>query len=461
MEHRSALIIGGGISGLSAAYYLGRRGISSTVVEKSSRLGGLIGTRRVEDCELELGPDSFIASKGAVQELAAELGIQDRIIASNDAHRRIFIARSGSLQPLPPGMVMMAPANLKAAVRSPFFSTRSKFRFIRELLLRPRRRPADVSVEEFVVDHFGREILETVAEPLLTGVYGGDPAQLSVRSVLPRFVACEERYGSLIRGVRRELGTHGPRQARKGSGSFFLSFKGGMQTLTDTLARNVEKFTRTVTAEAQHVQQIAGGWRVHTSEGLFEAASLILAVPAWAAATMIESLDADTADLLRKISYSSAILTTFVFDRDKLLQVLNGFGFLVPRRERRTIAAATWIGTKFPDRIPANKTAIRTFIVGETALRLKAAPDVSVLSESLKDLRHWMTFAASPLFEHVQHWPDSMPQYSVGHADRVADLRSRLQRFSGLYLCGNAYNGVGIPDCVRLAKDTIEKLGVT
>lgn len=451
MSASDTLIIGGGISGLSTAYYLGRLGIRSTIFEKS-RVGGLIDTQQVQGSELELGPDSFIATKEAVQELAAELGITNRIIPSNDAHRRIFIARHGTLQQLPTGMIMMTPANLSAALRSPFFSLHSKLGFVRELLFRPCRRAKDVTLEQFVVDHFGREVLETVAEPLLTGVYGGDPARLSVASVLPRFLHYEEQFGSLVRAVRRE------QKARKHSASLFLSFDGGMQTLIDALTRAVTNNTTVVHAEAETIERVASGWRLHSPVGVFEAPTVVVALPAWAGARLLASVDAATSQLLGEIPYSSAILTTFVFDRTTFSHPLHGFGFLVPRRERRTIAAATWINTKFPQRIPPDRVAIRAFIVGETALEFAGVPDSAVLEQSLADLKHWMRFDATPVFQGVRRWPESMPQYTVGHKQRIQSLYARLKEHQGLYLVGNAYEGVGIQDCLRLAKAVAAKV---
>lgn len=452
MPETDVVVIGGGISGLTVAYYLGRAGIACTLVEKSARLGGLIATESAEGCDLEAGPDSFIASKIAVQELAASLGIADRIIPSNDARRGILVARHNSLQPLPPGMIMMAPSNVRAALNSGFFSWKTKLRFLRELRFRPQRRQTDVSLGQFVADHFGSEVLATIAEPLLTGVYGGDPGHLSVASVLPRFLGYEEQYGSLIRGVRRE------RKARAQSGSLFLSFDRGMQTLTDCLAERVRKTARVVTADAESIERIAGGWQVRTSAGVVSSSAVVLALPAWAAGKLVAALDAEAASLLGAIPYSSAILATFVFDRAEMADPLDGFGFLVPRAERRTIAAATWINTKFPQRVAANRVAIRVFVVGETALDLASSSDSSVLDACLSDLQRWMQFQAKPLAQLVYRWPNSMPQYTVGHQERIRSLQDRISQHPGLFVSGNAYDGVGIPDSIRLAKQVSERL---
>ena len=227
MTSARVLIVGGGVSGLATAYFLRQQGIRSVVVEKSNRLGGLVRTDRIQGCLLEAGPDSYIATKPALTELARSLGLP--LIGSNDSARRIFIVRRGKLVPLPKGMVMMVPSRLGPALASGLFSFGAKLRFLAELRLSPRERAADISVGELVSDHFGPEVLEYVTNPLLSGVYGGNAAALSARSVLPRFVGYEQRFGSLIRGVRQEANSAAP-------GSLFLSLRDGMQSLVDSLA---------------------------------------------------------------------------------------------------------------------------------------------------------------------------------------------------------------------------------
>ena len=246
-------IIGAGLSGLATSYFLAQHGIRSVLIEKSNRVGGLIQTGCLEGCVLEGGADSYLASKPAVTELARELpGLAEQIIGSNDAARRVFIVRDSKLVPLPRGMVMMVPGNWSSALRSPLFSGETKLRFLKEALARPRIREKDVSVGEFIADHFGPELVDYVAEPLLAGVYGGYSAILSAPSVLPRFVGYERVYGSLIRAVREE------RRHASGS-SLFRSFSGGMQTLTDALAREANVHH----AKAERVESRNGRWRVH------------------------------------------------------------------------------------------------------------------------------------------------------------------------------------------------------
>jgi protoporphyrinogen/coproporphyrinogen III oxidase len=445
-------ILGGGISGLACAWFLSRDGLRPLLIEKSSRLGGLIKTDSIDDCLLEAGPDSFLAAKTSVAELAAQLGIASEVIPSNDAQRRIFIVRHGELAALPPGMVMMAPANLSAALRSPFYSASSKLRFLTELLSRPRHRHADLSIREFVSDHFGAETLDYVTEPLLSGVYGGNAGQLSVQSVLPRFLEYERKYGSLIRAVRHER-AQAPAQT-----SLFQSFRDGMQTLTGALANAIRSETRVLTAEASAVEKTSGGWKISLDGESVETRHLVLGCPAHVNARLLRSSVPALSRELASIPYSSAILVTLVYDRQQLAHPLDGFGFLIPRRERRQIAAVTWVSTKFPSRTPPGLAALRAFLVGDEAVALANETDEDLLRLVRDDLARLMKISAPPKLHTVYRWPDSMPQYVVGHEQRQQKIRQLVNEFPGLHLCGNAYRGVGIPDCVRLASEVAQTI---
>lgn len=450
------IIVGGGVSGLATAYFLGQFGIRSVLFEKSNRLGGLIQTESRDGCLLEAGPDSYLSTKPVVTELAGELpALADQIIGSNDASRRIFVVRSGKLTPFPAGMVMMVPTQLGAALHSDLFSARTKLRCLTETLSGPRIRHGDVSVGEFVRDHFGEQLLNTIAEPLLAGVYGGDSASLSARSVLPRFVACEQKYGSLIRGLRHERRTSPQR------GSLFLSFRDGMQSLTDALTAAIAHHPKFLGAEITGLERSSARWRVHAAGQWIEARHVVLACPAYVSAALLETAAPKAATELRSIPYSSAILATLVYDRPLVGHSLDGFGFLVPQAERRTIAAATWISTKFPSRVRPGLAAIRAFIVAQKANELRNAPEKYIIDLVRADLAEFMGVNASPRLSMVHAWPDSMPQYIVGHEHRCRNIAAALQDEPGLYLAGNAYGGVGIPDCVRLAKETAKQIFLT
>jgi oxygen-dependent protoporphyrinogen oxidase len=446
------LIVGGGISGLSTAYFLSKAGIASTLIEKTNRLGGLIGTDQFEDCMLEAGPDAYLAAKTAATELADELGLRDELIGSQDSQRRIYIARRGQLIPLPSGMAMMVPGDLRAALESELFSFQTKLQFFGEIFYRPRVRVEDVTVQDFVASHFGKELVDWVAEPLLAGVYGGAVEQLSAKSVLPRFWAYEREYGSLIRGVRRE--------SAKGSraGSLFLSFRRGMQQMPDALHNAIRPFTRVIHAEVESIERQPDGWRVRAAGEWLEARELVLACPAHVSARLLQQAAPELASKLSLISYSSALLVTFVYRKTEIRHPLAGFGFLVPRAERKTIAAVTWIHRKFPCRILPSFAALRAFIVDPEATKLLGSQQELVLKLARADLQEFLGIDAEPLYSTFYSYPLSMPQYVVGHEGRVKEISVMVENIRGLSLLGNFFEGVGIPDCVRLARATANRI---
>ncbi|MFL6449264.1 MAG: protoporphyrinogen oxidase [Bryobacteraceae bacterium] len=448
---RDVIIVGAGISGLATAYYLKQLGVGSILIEKSERLGGLIRTDMVEGCELEAGPDSFLASKTAASHLAAELGISDEIIGTNDRYRRTYIAKRGRLVPIPKGMVMMVPGNLQAALSSPLFGLSTKRHLLAEVFLRPRERERDVSVRDFVRDHFGQGMLTYVTEPLLSGVYGGDPAVLSARSVLPKFLGYERQFGSLIRGIRSER-----KPRNEPAKSLFLSFRGGMRTLVDALSREIGSWVRIVSAEATEIAPHKGKWLVRTTTGNTEGQAVVLACPAHVSARLLASCDRPLSSQLAAIPYSSAALVTLLFDRSTFAHPLNGFGFLVPRRERKTIAATTWINTKFPSRIAPDLVGIRAFVVDPEATREHDTPPGELVAKCLRDLEKLMGVRQSPIYSSVTSWPHSMPQYVVGHHERILNIGGLAAGHPGLYLSSNYLTGVGIPDCIERAQ-TIAK----
>ena len=447
------LIIGGGISGLATAYYVRQQGLSAALIEGSKRLGGLIGTETISGCRLEMGPDSWIASKTAVADLARSIpGLSEQIIGSNDAQRRIFVVKDGQLTPLPHGMVMMVPGEWGSALRSPLFDRSTKLGFLSEYCQRPRTRREDVTIAEFVKDHFDETMLEYVTEPLLSGVYGGQAGKLSARSVLPRFVEYEQKYGSLIRAVRRELRLA---KQQKHRGSLFRSFRHGMQTLVDTLSDVLEADeVRIIHGPAASVEPVAGGrWRVRMRDSFEEARQVVIACPASRAAALVNRFSPQLADELCAIPHSSAITVMTGFRRGAVGHALNGFGFLVPRRERKTLAACTWLNTKFPTRVAPEYAVLRSFLVDRDADELMLAPDEELIDTVCGELKNLMGVTARVEFFTVNRWPHSMPQYVVGHQARWHRIEEQLRNDPGLHLVGNAYDGVGIPDCVRLAKE--------
>lgn len=426
-------IVGGGISGLSCAYYLQRAGAEAVVFDPTP--GGLIGTVQVEGCILETGPESWLGSKPWAEQLIRELGLGDQIAGSNDAQRRTYVLRDGRMIPLPEGLQMVVPTRLTPVISTELFGWSTKFLMAREIFHNPRTWP-DRSVSEFVTDHFGHEAVEYLAEPLLAGVYGGSPDALSAVSVLPKFVEYEQRFGSVVVGALRE------KRSRAGE-SVFKSMRNGMGTLIDALRERA-----TVTEARVESIQPEDGWAIFAQGEWHQFDRVVLCCGANHAARLVAPIDERAGELLAEIPYTGSAIWTFGYRVQDIPHALDAFGFLVPKPERETIMACTWVATKWLGRVPEGKSVLRCFSTDPNATE----------EEMRKDLRRLMGVVAEPLFAICNRWPDTMPQYTVGHTLRIAEIEGRAAAITGLYLAGNAYHGIGIPDCVRSARQAADRI---
>jgi len=448
-------IVGGGISGLSAAYYLAKAGVPSTIVEARPRLGGVIQTAHVAGCVIEGGPDSFLSMKPAAMELIREVGLADEVVGSNDHLRITYVWKGGRLVPLPDGLQLMVPTKLVPLLTTRLLTWPTKFRMGMELFHPPGRHPEDQSVAEFVTSHYGAEAVDYLAEPLLSGIYGGSPSALSITSVLPRFVELEAKYGSLTKGVLAELKAN-KAQAKKLP--LFRTLKGGLAQLTETLAARVEGHATILHRRAVAVERTGGGFRIRLEDGSLECAQLILACEAHNAAILARNLDPSLADLLAGIPYSSSMTVALAFPDSAFPKPLAGFGFLVPKRERRRLVACTWVGTKFSHRVPAGTTLLRCFLGGMDDAGILSESDDAVTATVVRELHEIVGFDAPPNFSRIFRWPRSMAQYTVGHPRRLGEIEARCAAIPGLQLIGNAYTGIGIPDCIRMGKQAAESI---
>jgi protoporphyrinogen/coproporphyrinogen III oxidase len=446
-------IIGGGISGLSAAFALEKRKLAGApleyaLFESAPRLGGVLVTERVDGCLVEAGPDSFLTEKPWASDLCREVGLGDQLIGSNDADRITYILTNGKLLAIPDGLMFMVPTRITTTALSPLFSARTKLQIAREWLQPPRKAGADESVASFVERHYGAEMVDRLADPLLTGVYGGEASQLSVRAVLPRFVEMESTYGSLGRAMqatRKKVGHASKDPARP----LFTTLKDGMQQLVDAVVSSLPASALNAKSPVQRVQQENGGWVVSAGYASDEFEAVIMAVPAHAAADLLTVTNQDLSSELRGIPYTSSVTVTLGYDRSVRAALPPGFGFLVPRSEGWRMIAATFVHNKFPHRAPNDRALIRCFIGGARNEDVLDAPDEEIVRTVREELGHILKLRADPLFTRVYRWRNAMAQYAVGHLERLQRIEGLLQQFPGLALAGNGYRGIGVPDCVR------------
>jgi len=473
-------IIGGGIAGLAAAYELESARRSGTPVEyelfeAGSRLGGVISSSVEDGTVIERGPDSFLTEKPAAAQLCRELGIESQLVSSNDAERKTFILVRNRLVALPDGLMFLVPTKLFATALTPLFSILTKIRMGFELL-HPPGPPADSedgdeSVADLVRRHYGQEAVDRLADPLLSGIYGGDATQLSARSVLPRMVEMESKYGSLTRGMlagmrARKLAAANHPEAVRQPKPLFTTLRFGMQQMVDALIARLEPSRLHVQAPVFGVERMndqgRDGWLVDAAGLVSRFDAVVVATPAWAAAEVLAPVDGTLSHELDQIPYSSSVTLNLVFDGAELDPLPEGFGFLVPAIEKRAMLACTFLHRKFPGRTAPGKSVLRVFLGGAHNPSLLAESDDALAALVRRELFEILRISAVPELVEVRRWPRAMAQYAVGHAERQQRIRQRLAKLRGLHLVGNAYDGIGISDCIRLGREAARQtLSVT
>jgi protoporphyrinogen/coproporphyrinogen III oxidase len=442
----SVVIIGAGISGLAAAWELKKRGIRPLILERSGRAGGVIVTDHVEGFVIDGGPDSLLVQKPAAVDLCRELGLGDRLFPTRPP-RTAFVLKRGRLVPLPDASYLGLPTRVAPFVRSTLFSPSGKLRMATELL-RARGGDADESIAQFIGRRFGREAVDYLAEPLLAGIHAGDVTQLSVRSLFPRLVALEQSHGSILRGLAAAL----PHPAS--SQGAFVSLPGGIAELPDALVAAVGPEAFRFRAQ---VRQISGRGpyklTLDTDEAL-HARVVIVTAPAWSAAQMLASLDTMLGLRCADIPYASTATIAFGLRRDQVGHPLQGSGFVVPRRERKLLMAATWVSSKWPQRAPAGHVLLRVFVGGATDPAALHRNDLDLARLAFEELSELLDITDDPMLVRLFRWIRATPQYTVGHAGRLDVIEERLTRYPGIFVTGSGYRGTGIPDCIADARAT-------
>lgn len=467
------VIIGGGITGLAAAHRIAERAVETgqkielILLEAGSQLGGTIRTQHRDGFLLEAGPDSFISEKPEALELVRRVGLESNLLETNKEHRRSFIVRDGRIRPVPEGFQLLAPERFWPFITSDVFSLAGKARMALDLVI-PRRAnyngSADESLAQFVRRRLGREALERMAQPMVGGIYTADPEKLSLRATLPRFLEMEHEDGSVIRAIWKRAKRQDAEETRRTSGarySLFLSFDLGMQVLVDRLASRLPAGTVRLKKKVESLtfDHLLKHWeiKVRDNESIF-ADAVCLAIPAYVAADLLGETDQQLSAALAAISYASTATVNLAYKRADIRHALDGFGFVVPFIEKRSLLACTFCSVKFTGRAPADCVLLRAFVGGALQPEVFALDEAEIVVRVRADLRDLLGLEAAPRFSVVEKWINSMPQYHVGHLDRVSRIRSHLRALPTLRLAGNAYAGAGIPDCIRSGEKAAEAL---
>ncbi|TDF97624.1 protoporphyrinogen oxidase [Paenibacillus piri] len=469
-EPKHVAIIGGGLTGLSAAYYLKKamaeRGaaVRITLIEKGSSFGGRIHTLRKEGFVIEKGPDSFLARKPAMIELTRELGLEDQLTGTNPNAKKTYIIHKNRFHRMPPGLVLGIPTELGPFMKTGLLSIAGKARAALDLLLPKRSSEDDESLGAFLERRLGKEVLSQIAEPLLAGIYAGNTYALSVKATFPQFHSLEQKHRSLIIGMtrnRKQGGEESRTMPEVAKNTVFLTFKQGLQTivegLTEALVRDGVRFIKE--AEVRSIRKADGageGRPYELTYGSGQTESIdgaVIALPAYAIAPLLQEVPA--AHELMDIDYASVANVILAFREQDMVRELDGSGLLVPRSEGRFITACTWTSSKWLHTAPEGKVLLRCYVGRSGDERWMGMSEPEIVRAVRHDLQELMGITAEPMFTEITKMPRSMPQYPVGHLQLVQRVRSGLaKQMPGVHVTGAAFHGVGLPDCVRQGKET-------
>ena len=448
---RSLAIVGGGISGLSAAYRVKqlRPSVRVTIYDTRPRLGGVIDTSCRDGFLVERSADMFTTREPWALDLCEDIGLSDELIGTNPQFRRAFVIFRGRLVPVPAGFTLMSPARIWPILRTPLLSWAGKIRLASEYFRGRKQDDADESLADFAVRRFGREAYQRLIQPLIGGIYTADPHKLSMNATMSQFVEMEREHGSLIRGMRAQgknstaSGTSGARYG------MFVAPRNGLRQLVERLQQKLADTTIRTATEVQKLTYADDQWQV-AGEGFcdkFDA--VVVAAPSFAAGRLLSGNDESLGSQLKAIPYASAALVVVAFKREQIAHQLNGFGFVAPQIEQRKILAGSFSSVKFAGRAPDAHVLIRVFVGGAMQGELVELEDKPLQQLVVSELRQLLTITGEPMWIELNRWRKTMPQYHVGHLERVAQIEKLAARLPRLALAGNAYRGVGIPFCVR------------
>jgi oxygen-dependent protoporphyrinogen oxidase len=449
---RRIAVIGGGISGLAAAHRLVELWPSArvTLFEASDRVGGVLETIRRDGYLIERSADMFTTKDPWALDLCRRVGLEDQLLNTNEAFRRAFVVHRGKLVPVPAGFTLMSPARMLPVLKTPLLSWRGKARLAWERFVPPRRHASDESLRDFATRRLGREVYDRLVQPLIGGIYTADPTMLSMQVAMPEFVAMEKEFGNLTRGVREKA----TKTKREGTGArygMFLGLRDGMGSLVDAMTSHLPSDCVQLNSPIQNIRRQGNGWQL-TFIGKIEVRSfdaVILATRAPHAAALLRDVDVELSRELASIQYASAAVPILGYRRDQIAHPLDGFGFVVPFVENRQILSGSFTSIKFPGRAPDDSVLLRVFIGGACQEELVGLPDEQLYDIAQRELAELLGIRGEPQVRELVRWNQAMPQYHLGHMDRVAKIEQLASDLPAFALAGNAYRGVGIPFCVR------------
>jgi oxygen-dependent protoporphyrinogen oxidase len=457
---KKAIIIGGGISGLSTAWLLRDKArnagieLDLVLLEKEARVGGKIWSIREEGYTCEWGPNGFLDSKPQTLELCSAIGVADNLHRSNDNARKRFIFSGGELHRLPEG----GPSFLKSRL----ISWPGKLRLALEPT--PFIAPAPVGVDETLADfgrrRLGSEALDKLIAPMVSGIFAGDPETMSLVSCFPRIAELEREYGGLIKAMimlakkkKKDMAAGKVVSSAAGPGGVLTSFREGIQYLSDALLASLGGAIRSGSAVTHVKKGHDVPYRVYCADGSEHEADLVIAAsPAFAVADMLADFDAEIATVLRQIPYSSMTVVCFGYERDRIAHPLDGFGYLIPKKEGCSTLGTLWDSSMFENRAPEGKVLLRSMMGGACFPEYIKLSDDEVVARVRRDLKTTMAIGVEPAFVRVFRHEQAIPQYTVGHGQRLDALAGLLQKHAGLILTGNSYRGIGLNDCVAAAQ---------
>jgi oxygen-dependent protoporphyrinogen oxidase len=488
---RQVVVIGGGITGLSAAYYLRQQAeeqgipLQIRLAERQSKLGGDIQTEVFDGHVIEKGPDSFLRRKLAAANLCIELGLTDDLVGTNPANKKTYILHQGKLHRIPQGLSLGVPTEFMPFATTPLLSMQAKVRAALDILIPKGKVTGDQSLGGFLARRLGDQVVDKIAEPLLAGIYAGNSRSLSLRATFPQFEELEQKHGSLIMGMlaqaRQAKAAQKQTQANSETGTPPSAANADQRALTNATEQNKLPQTAFITLRGGLIQlinrlaDVLGPEIIHTSTSVkeikctqeqperyqvvldngdkWDADAVIVTTPTFEAARLLPS-SFDQKALLEKVPYVSTATVVMGFNKSDVPFPLDGTGFLVPRTEARDITACTWTSSKWKHTAPTDKAVIRCYVGRAGNEMIVEDSDESILQKVRDDLKFTMGITAEPYYADITRWRRAMPQYTVGHLDRIAAFTKEAdKRFTGVYFAGSGYTGLGLPDCIKQGKD--------